>query len=63
MQWAWIFDMPAERIRDAFKTGELSEQSVESEFSMDPEGKTAFVRMALVESTCRCDSGYLRIVD
>jgi len=47
VQWAWIFDMPAERIRDAFKTGELSEQSVESEFSMDPEGKTAFVRMGI----------------
>jgi trans-aconitate methyltransferase len=47
VQWDWISDMPEERIRDAFKTCGLFEQSVEQAFSMDSDGKAAPVVMGI----------------
>lgn len=47
VQWDWISDMPEERIRDAFKTCGLFEQSVEQAFSMDTNGKAEPVVMGV----------------
>jgi 2-polyprenyl-3-methyl-5-hydroxy-6-metoxy-1,4-benzoquinol methylase len=47
VQWDWISDMPEERIRDAFKTCGLFEQSVEQAFSMDSNGNPAPVVMGI----------------
>jgi len=47
VQWDWISDMPEERIRDAFKTCGLFEQSVEQAFSIDSNGIAAPVVMGI----------------